>query len=138
MAGMAGGGGWEATYALAWPINLSSPERARWAAVTPEADQCHRLPDNLSFSEAAAMGVVYDTSWVALRSRARLTPGETVLVLGAAGGVGHAAMQLARAMGARILAGISRPERAAAARAAGADAIIDLSRDNLRDSLRDQ
>ena len=90
---------------------------------------------DLSFSGAAAMGVVYDTSWVALRSRARLRPGETVLVLGASGGVGHAAVQLARAMGARVLAGISRPERAATARAAGADAIIDLSRDNLRDSL---
>ena len=62
-------------------------------------------------------------------------PGETVLVLGASGGVGQAAVQLARAMGARVLAGISRPERAATARAAGADAIIDLSRDNLRDSL---
>ena len=56
--------------------------------MTLEADQCHRLPEGLSFSGAAAMGVVYDTSWVALRSRARLTPGETVLVLGAAGGVG--------------------------------------------------
>src|SRR4051812_43474037 len=107
-------------------------------AVTLEADQCHRLPDDLSFSDAAAMGVVYDTSWVALRSRARLEPGETVLVLGAAGGVGHAATCLARAMGARVLAGVSRPERAAAARAAGADAIIDLSRDNLRDALREQ
>jgi NADPH2:quinone reductase len=107
-------------------------------AVTLDADQCHRLPDALAFADAAAMGVVYDTSWVALRSRARLQPGETVLVLGAAGGVGHAATCLARAMGARVLAGVSRPERAALARAAGADAIIDLSRDNLRDTLREQ
>src|SRR3954447_2383715 len=107
-------------------------------AVTLEANQCHRLPEDLSFSGAAAMGVVYDTSWVALRSRARLRPGETVLVLGAAGGGGYACVHLARAMGARVLAGISRPERAAMARAAGADAIIDLSRDNLRDALRDQ
>jgi len=107
-------------------------------AVTVEAEQCHQLPDNLPFGEAAGMGVVYDTSWVALRSRARLQRGETVLVLGAAGGVGHASVQLARAMGGRVLAGISRPERAAAARAAGADAIIDLSHDNLREALRDQ
>src|SRR3954469_24778059 len=57
-------------------------------AVTVEAEQCHQLPDNLPFAEAAGMGVVYDTSWVALRSRARLQRGETVLVLGAAGGVG--------------------------------------------------
>jgi NADPH2:quinone reductase len=107
-------------------------------AVTIEAEQCHRLPDALGFAEAAAMSVVYDTSWVALRSRARLQRGETVLVLGAAGGVGHASVQLAKAMGARVLAGVSRPERAAAALAAGADAIIDLARDDLRDSLRDQ
>jgi NADPH2:quinone reductase len=107
-------------------------------AVAAAAGQCHRLPDAMSFAEAASLAVVYDTSWVALRSRARLAAGETVLVLGASGGVGHASIQLAKAMGARVLGGISRPEREAAARAAGADAIIDLSRPNLRDSLREQ
>ncbi len=107
-------------------------------AVAVGADQCHRLPARMSFVEAASLAVVYDTSWVALRGRARLALGETVLVLGASGGVGHAAVQLARAMGARVLAGISRPEREAAVRAAGADAIIDLSRPDLRDSLREQ
>jgi NADPH2:quinone reductase len=107
-------------------------------AVAVAAGQCHRLPDSMSFAEAASLAVVYDTSWVALRSRARLAPSETVLVLGASGGVGHASVQLAKAMGARVLGGISRPEREAAARAAGADAIIDLSRPNLRDSLREQ
>ena len=107
-------------------------------AVALGAEQCHRLPARMSFVEAASLSLVYDTSWVALRGRARLLPGETVLVLGASGGVGHAAVQLARAMGARVLAGISRPEREAAVRAAGADAIIDLSRHDLRDSLREQ
>jgi NADPH:quinone reductase len=107
-------------------------------AVAVAAEQCHRLPASMSFAEAASLAVVYDTSWVALRSRARLTQGDTVLVLGASGGVGHASVQLARAMGARVLGGVSRPERAAAVRAAGADAIIDLSRANLRDSLREQ
>src|SRR5205823_309466 len=107
-------------------------------AVAVAADQCHLLPANMSFAEAASLAVVYDTSWVALRSRARLAPGETVLVLGASGGVGHASVQLARAMGARVLGGISRPERAAAVRTAGADAIIDLSRAKLHDSLREQ
>jgi NADPH2:quinone reductase len=106
--------------------------------VAVAADQCHRLPDSMPFREAASLAVVYDTSWVALRSRARLMPGETVLVLGASGGVGHASVQLARAMGARVLGGISRPERENLARAAGADAIIDLSLPNLRDSLREQ
>src|SRR6266852_7313017 len=107
-------------------------------AVAVAADQCHRLPARMTFAEAASAAVVYDTSWVALRTRTRLIPGETVLVLGASGGVGQASVQLARAMGARVLAGISRPERVAAARAAGADAVIDLSPDNLRDSLRQQ
>jgi NADPH2:quinone reductase len=106
--------------------------------VAVAADQCHKLPASMSFAEAASLAVVYDTSWVALRGRARLKPGETVLVLGASGGVGHAAVQLARAMGGRVIAGISRPEREAAVRAAGADSVIDLSRPDLRDSLRDQ
>ena len=107
-------------------------------AVAVSAEQCHRLPDKMPFIEAASLAVVYDTSWIALRSRARLAPGETVLVLGAAGGVGHASVQLAKAMGARVLGGISRPEREPLARAAGADAIINLSGPNLRDSLREQ
>ena len=102
------------------------------------ADQCYCLPPRMSFVEAASLSLVYDTAWVALRERARLAPGETVLVLGALGGVGRASVQLARAMGARVLAGISRPEKAALARQAGADAVIDLSREHLRDTLREQ
>jgi NADPH:quinone reductase len=106
-------------------------------AVAVGAEQCYRLPARMSFVEAASLSLVYDTAWFALRERARLEPSETVLVLGASGGVGQAAVQLARAMGARVLAGISRPERAAAV-AAAADAAIDLSRADLRDSLREQ
>ena len=82
-------------------------------AVVLPADQCHPLPPRMSFPEAASLSLVYDTAWFALRERARLTPGETVLVLGASGGVGRAAVQLGRAMGARVLAGISRPEKEA-------------------------
>ena len=67
-----------------------------------------------------------------------MAPGETVLVLGASGGVGRAAVQLARAMGARVLAGILRQEKAASAHEAGADAVIDLSRQDLRDALREE
>jgi NADPH2:quinone reductase len=106
--------------------------------VAVRADQCYPLPPRMTFVEAASLSLVYDTAWFALRERARLAPGETVLVLGASGGVGRAAVQLATAMDARVLAGISRPERAAAARAAGADAVIDLSPENLRDTLREQ
>ena len=106
--------------------------------VAVKADQCYRLPPGTSFVEAASLSLVFDTAWMALRERARLAPGESVLVLGASGRVGHAAVQLAKAMGARVLAGITRPERAASALAAGADAVIDLARANLRDSLRKQ
>src|SRR5262249_12541459 len=67
---------------------LATAEHGGYAeAVTLDAEQCHKLPANLGYADAAAMSVVYDTSWVALRSRARLERGETVLVLGAAGGV---------------------------------------------------
>ena len=107
--------------------------------VAVAADQCYRLPAAMSFVAAASLSLVYDTAWMALRERARIAAGESVLVLGAAGGVGRAAVQLARALGAGVvLAGITRPERAKTARAAGADAVIDLARPDLRDSLREE
>jgi NADPH2:quinone reductase len=102
------------------------------------ANQCYRLPESLSFDEAASMSLAYDTAWFALRERARYQSGDVVLVLGATGGVGYAAVQLAKAMGAKVLAGVSSPAKADLARAAGADAIIDLSVDNLQDNLRQQ
>jgi len=102
------------------------------------ASQCFTLPATMSFVDAAAMALVYDTSWFALRERGRLKSGETVLVLGGSGGIGLAAVQLAKAMGARVLAGISTPSKVDLVRDAGADAVIDLSAPNLRDSLRDQ
>jgi len=118
---------------------LAMAEEGGYAeAVVLRADQCYRLPPRISFFEAASLSLVYDTAWFALRERARMAPGETVLVLGASGGVGRAAVQLARAMGARVLAGILRQEKAASAREAGADAVIDLSRQDLRDALREE
>ena len=106
--------------------------------VCVEETQCFKLPASMSFIAAAAMALVYDTSWFALRERGRLAPGETVLVLGSTGGVGLASIQLAKALGARVLAGVSGPDKASLARDAGADDIIDLSKDNLKDSLREQ
>jgi NADPH2:quinone reductase len=92
----------------------------------------------MSFGEAAAMALVYDTAWFGLRERGRIKPGEHVLVLGATGGVGLASVQLAKAMGAKVLAGVSNAAKAPSALAAGADDYIDLSQPNLRDSLREQ
>jgi len=109
---------------------------AEFVAV-PET-QCYKLPDRMSFVAAAAMALAYDTAWFALRDRARYHHGDTVLVLGATGGVGLAAVQLAKAMGAKVLAGVSSWDKADIARDAGADVVIDLSRPNLADSLRAQ
>jgi NADPH2:quinone reductase len=102
------------------------------------ASQCYRLPEQLSFGEAASMSLAYDTAWFALRERGRLQPGDTVLVMGATGGVGFAAVQLAKAMGARVLAGVSSPAKAGMVLEAGADSLIDLSAPDLKESLRQQ
>lgn len=100
--------------------------------------QCWQLPGNMSFDDAAAVALAYDTAWVALIERARLQAGDTVLVLGATGAVGLAAIQLAKVKGARVLAGVSSMSKAALVREAGADEIIDLSVMGLRDGLREQ
>jgi NADPH2:quinone reductase len=97
---------------------------------------CILLPADLSFVDAAAMALAYDTAWFALVERARYSAGESVLVLGASGAVGLAALQLARAFGARVLAGIANSAHADLVREAGADAIIDLSGSDLHDRLR--
>ena len=105
---------------------------------TAPADQCYALPDGMPFADAAAMALAYDTAWFALHERGRVKAGETVLVLGASGAVGHAAVMLAKAAGARVLAGITNAAKAPMLRDAGADSIIDLAAPDLRDDLRDQ
>jgi NADPH2:quinone reductase len=109
-------------------------------ATVVEHRQVHRLPDTLDLPGAAAMSLAFDTAWMALRDRAQLAQGESVLVLGASGAVGGATVQLARAMGASlVLAGLTSPERMTAAPFAGmVDGIVDLGRPNLRDSIRDE
>ncbi|OGN42013.1 MAG: NADPH:quinone oxidoreductase [Caulobacterales bacterium RIFCSPHIGHO2_01_FULL_70_19] len=80
-----------------------------------------KIPDDMDFATAAALTMTYGTSYYALKDRARLKPGETLLVLGAAGGVGVAAVELGKAMGARVVAAVSSEDKAEFARAAGAD-----------------
>jgi NADPH2:quinone reductase len=92
----------------------------------------------MSFVDAASMSTIFDTAWLALDERGRCKPGETLLVLGASGGVGLAAVQLGKAHGAKVLAGIFNPDKADIVREAGAAAIVDLSRPQLLDDLRDQ
>ncbi|MFG1300057.1 NADPH:quinone oxidoreductase family protein [Xanthobacter sp. V3C-3] len=109
---------------------------AEQATVTPA--QSYKLPDGLSFEAAAAMGLVYQTAHFALVERGQYKRGETVLVGGAAGGVGLAAVQIAKGLGAKVLAGVRSPQEAEAVRAAGVDAVIDLAGPDLRESVRAQ
>ncbi|MCC2653236.1 MAG: Alcohol dehydrogenase zinc-binding domain protein [Microvirga sp.] len=88
------------------------------------ADRCIPMPDAMPFDEAAAFVMTYGTSYHALKDRAGLKAGETLLVLGAAGGVGLAAVELGKAMGARVIAAASSDEKAALAKQHGADESI--------------
>jgi NADPH2:quinone reductase len=82
------------------------------------------IPPSMPFSDAASFAFTYATAYYALHSRARLQRGETVLILGAAGGVGIAALELAKAAGARVIAGVSSEEKASLVRERGADAVV--------------
>ena len=97
---------------------------------------CMPLPADFAFVDAAAFIMTYGTSHHALLDRGQLKAGETVLVLGAAGGVGTAAIQIAKAVGARVIAGASSDEKCALCRQLGADASINYSSQNLRDELK--
>ena len=95
------------------------------------------MPATYSFEEGAAFLVGYSTAYVALVRRGRLAAGEVLLVHGAAGGVGLAAVELGKHLGARVIAVVSSAEKAAAAREAGADDTIDTASGRLRDAVRE-
>jgi NADPH2:quinone reductase len=106
-------------------------------ALAPEHD-CFPMPDGMAFDDAAAIGIAFQTAWFALTDRAQVQKGETVLVTGASGSVGIAAMQLAKEFGCTVIAGLTTASKADVARENGADHVIDLSRDNPRESVREQ
>ena len=89
--------------------------------VATAVGRCVAIPEAMPFDEAAAFMMIYGTSYYALKDRAQLKAGETLLVLGAAGGVGLAAVELGKAMGARVIAAVSSDAKAALAKAHGAD-----------------
>ena len=101
-----------------------------------DAQRVLPLPAGFELTDAAAFAFTYGTSHHALIDRGQLKAGETVLVLGAAGGVGTAAVQIAKAAGARVIAAASSDEKCATCTAIGADATINYSRENLRDALK--
>ena len=108
--------------------------RKRWscraAIVTP-------IPETMDFVTAAGFPVAYGTAHFALQYRGRLAAGETLLVLGAAGGVGLAAIEVGKLLGARVIAAAGSPEKLAIAREHGADHVIDYRVENLRDRVRE-
>ena len=100
--------------------------------------QCFVMPEKMRYEEGAAMGLVYLTAHFALIERAQFRAGETVLVTGAAGGVGLAAVQLAKALGAIVIAAVSSEEKAQVVRDSGADHVVRTDVPDLRDALRQQ
>jgi NADPH2:quinone reductase len=95
------------------------------------------LPEDLSFEQGAGFSVTYGTSYHALKQSANLQPGETVLVLGAAGGVGITAVEIAKAMGARVIAAASSDEKLEFAISAGADDTINYSKVPLKETVKE-
>jgi NADPH2:quinone reductase len=104
--------------------------------VLAKQQQVIPMPEGLSFEVAGSLLLTYGTCLHALRDRAQLQPGQTVLVLGAAGGIGIATIELAKAMGARVIAAASTAEKLATCRAQGADEVINYREQNLRDEVK--
>jgi NADPH2:quinone reductase len=102
-----------------------------------DASQAELMPDDADFASAAAFGVTYRTAYHALRSTAAVTQGDWVVVLGAAGGVGLAAVDLGVAMGARVLAAASSLEKLELCRRRGAEATVDYDREDLKTRIRE-
>jgi NADPH2:quinone reductase len=101
-----------------------------------EAGKCIKIPDALSYDVAAGFMLAYGTSWHAVRDRAGLQAGETMLVLGAAGGVGLSAVEIGKAIGARVVAAASSDEKCAICREHGADEVINYSTEDLREGIK--
>ena len=104
--------------------------------IVVNASHLRPKPKKMSFAQASGISTTYGTSYYALKQRANLQAGETLLVLGAAGGVGIAAVELGRAMGARVIAAASSPEKLKVAQQAGADELIDYSDGELKEKVK--
>jgi NADPH:quinone reductase len=105
--------------------------------ITVDADAVVPLPDAMDFVTAAAFPVAYGTAHFALTHRGHLRPGETLLVLGAAGGVGLAAVEVGKELGARVIAAAGGPDKLAIAKERGADELIDYRHESIRDRVRE-
>ena len=99
------------------------------------AERVYKIPDDMPFEEAAGFPVAYGTSHMALRHRARLEAGETLVVHGASGGVGLTAVEIGTTLGARVIACASSPEKLALAEKYGASHLIDYSKEDIRERV---
>ncbi|MDU8945399.1 NADPH:quinone oxidoreductase family protein [Ovoidimarina sediminis] len=102
------------------------------------ADRCIPLPERMPFEVAAAMPIAYGTSHLALTRVGRLTAGETLLVLGASGGVGLTAVEIGAQIGARVIGAARGAEKAEVVRAAGAEFVLDPETDDIREAVKAQ
>jgi NADPH:quinone reductase len=102
-----------------------------------DASSVDVIPDTMDFNTAAALGLAYGTSYHALAQRARLQPGENLLVLGASGGVGLAAVEIGKAFGARVIAGASTDQKLQIAKEHGADVLVNYSQGSLKDKIKE-
>jgi NADPH2:quinone reductase len=116
---------------------LASPGLGAFAeSAVVDADDCYPLPSGIDFAQAAALPIVYGTSYTALVYRADLQAGETLLVHAAAGGVGLAAVQIGKALGARVIATAGSPEKLEVALREGADVGIDYSSEDFVERVK--
>ncbi|WP_426435883.1 NADPH:quinone oxidoreductase family protein [Bradyrhizobium genosp. P] len=104
--------------------------------MTAKASRTSRLPDNVDFNAGSTVLHIYLTAYYTLVDRVRVEPGETVLVTGAAGGVGLACVEVARLLGARVIGAVGSPAKAAIVRDYGAEAVIDYSSEDVRDRVK--
>lgn len=126
----------DAGYTTGSPV-MAYLSHGGWAErVVVDATQVFPIPAAMPLEVAAVLPIAYGTAIHALVDRAGLQPGETLVVLGAAGGVGLAAVQLGRILGARVIAVVGSDDKATAATAAGAEAVVRYDRDDVRDRLR--
>ena len=113
-------------------VSAQSPSGGYAEEVSVEADRLQAIPDSIDFAGAAGLTSTYGTSYYALADRGQLKAGETLLVLGASGGVGLAAVEIGKAMGAKVIACASSEEKLAVCREHGADETINYTTEDMR------
>jgi NADPH2:quinone reductase len=115
-------------------VGVAGAFAERW---TVDAESAIRIPDHVDFETAAATTLVYGTSYHALKQRAMLQPGEDLVVLGAAGGVGSAAIEIGKVLGAKVIAAASTDEKLAFCQSLGADATINYTTEDLKSRIKE-